>query len=378
MKISRLIVVDGNAPWVRSLFLAMPPEIHVRFLRVGQPLVFKQLSDKPWWTARRWQPLGPNAEQRWVIIPGWNKAPAISTWLTRRAATAAARGSNAAVIFTLPQYAGVAETTQLRPRVYYAHDPFEYYGWDREWTRQLESRMLQAVELTFSISRLLRDELALRALRGVHYSPNAVSSQFLTELRKSDSEIPPDLANIARPIVGCTGQINETYDWPMLGELAARMPDVSFIFIGPIVSDDPAHRAVIDGVLKGRANVHWLGPKPHADLPVYLRSFDVCLNPLSAGPHADRRSPLRLYDFLATGKPVISTAIAEAESHENQVWIGRDVFELESLIRSAVTGQRQVDANARRAYNVRNTWDSRALKLLAMIERCISTTAGES
>ena len=369
MKISRLIVVDGNAPWVRSLFLAMPPEISVRFLRIGQPNVFRKLSDQSWPTARRWQPCGQGASERWIIIPGWGKAPSLSSWLTKRAVKTAIEDPAAtAVIFTLPFYAPIAETSRCRSRVYYAHDPFEFYDWDKQRTRELESRMLDACDVTFAISRALRDDLTARTNRPVLNSPNAVSSSFVAAMRNMETDIPGDLAGISRPIIGCTGQINETYDWPMLAELANLMPDVSFVFIGPILAETPEQRSSIDAVLKGRPNVHWLGPKPHADLPVYLRAFDVCLNPLAPGAHADRRSPLRLYDFLATGKPVVSTAIAEADSHEGQVWIGKDAAELEQIIRSSLSGQRRVDAKQRREYLQRNTWEFRARRFLEMIE----------
>ena len=144
--IKRLVVLDGNAAWVRSLFLAMPEEIEIRILHVGQPRVFRDLSQKSWLAARRWQGCGPNASERWIIIPGWNKSPGISTWLTRRAVVSAAGAdpSSTGVVFSLPQFVGVAETTSLRPRIYYAHDPFEYYGWDPMKTRSLETRMLNA------------------------------------------------------------------------------------------------------------------------------------------------------------------------------------------------------------------------------------------
>jgi len=369
-RLRRLVVLDANAAWVRSLFLAMPAEIEIRIIHIGQPEVFRKLSKQSWFSARRWQRCGPNASERWIVIPGWNKAPTISTWLTNRAVNAAAFGEmqSTGVVFALPQFAGVAEGTRHRPRIYYAHDPFEFYGWDPAWTRALESRMLKATEAVFAISRLLRDDLQPRSGRPVYYSPNAVSADFVTRMQGADSAIPADLASVRRPIVGCTGHINESYDWAMLAELASAMPDVSFVFIGPVLAPNAAVQASIDGVLKGRANVHWLGPKPHDELPNYLRAFDVCLNPLERGPFSDRRSPLRFYDFLATGKPVDSTDIAEASSHEGQVWIAENSAEMKHNIRQAISGERQVDPVSRRAYVERNTWQQRALDVLEKIK----------
>ncbi len=376
----RLVVFDANAAWVRSLFLAMPPGIDVRLIHVGQPAVFRKLSNQSWLNARQWQICGPHARERWIIIPGWNKYPGASTWLAHRAALAAAAEKNddgmtldpksVGIVLGLPQYAGVAESVSLRPRVYYAHDPFQFYGWDREQTCRLEDRMLKATELTFAISRVLRDDLLCRSVNPVFYSPNAVSADFVTELRNEKKAArPDDLSGIVMPIVGCTGQINDSYDWDLLGELSLRMPEVMFVFIGPIQPESGAARDKIDSVLKQRENVRWLGPRPHAMLPDYLNNFDICLNPLKPGPHADRRSPLRLYDYLATGKPVISTDISEAHAHESHVWIGKDARDIETLIRAAIGGERQVDLESRRDYIQRNTWQARALLVLKQIQQ---------
>jgi glycosyltransferase involved in cell wall biosynthesis len=227
--------------------------------------------------------------------------------------------------------------------------------------------MLQTATVTFAISRVLRDDLAARTQQPVLYSPNALSSDFITAMRPGQSFVPAELLNLPRPIVGCTGQINETYDWAMLGELADRMPEASFVFIGPIIAEAAEHRTAIDAVLKGKPNVHWLGRKPHADLPAYLGAFDVCLNPLAPGPHADRRSPLRLFDYLATGKPIVSTNIAEAR-HDGHVWLADNATEMAALIRQGYSGERQLDLPARQKYIEQNTWEMRALDMLAKIE----------
>jgi hypothetical protein len=108
--------------------------------------------------------------------------------------------------------------------------------------------------------------------------------------------------------------------------------------------------------------------KWHAALPGYLAAFDVCLNPLAPGPHSDRRSPLRLYDYLATGKPVISTRVAEALMMGGQVWVGNDADEIISHIRAALSGARQVEPAARIACVNQNTWAVRAQNLLEKID----------
>src|SRR5207253_3195701 len=79
-----------------------------------------------------------------------------------------------------------------------------------------------------------------------------------------------------------------------------------------------------------KPNVHHLGVKPHSELPSYLMHFDVCFNPLIVNDHNDRRSPLRLFDYLATDRPILSTAIREAYEHAPFIEIGDS---LDSCIR---------------------------------------------
>jgi hypothetical protein len=373
----RLVVLDGNAPWVRSLVLAMPPEIDIRFLRVGKLAFMRSATRKPWRELRKWHSTGSRGVERWVIIPGWRTSPRISTWLVKRAVLSAvdthlsgqskANRSSTAVIFTLPQYAGVAEGITDVVRAYDAHDAFEFYAWEKKLTQHLQTRLLQACDVTFGVANALCDDLRARTLRPVRYSPMAVSSHFITALADPNLQCPVELAALPRPIIGCTGFINETYDWEMLSQLTTLLSDASFVFIGPVSEENGELRARIDRVLNGRPNVYWLGAKDHGDLPSYLHGFDICLNPLTPSAHSNRRSPLRLFDFLATSVPVVSTAIAEAAAHEGHVWVGANAEEIAIIIRQALSGERKVDLPARRQYLQRNTWEARARTFLQQL-----------
>jgi hypothetical protein len=71
-----------------------------------------------------------------------------------------------------------------------------------------------------------------------------------------------------------------------------------------------------------------------------------------------------LYDYLATGKPVVSTPVAEAAAHDDQIWIGGNATEIAHIIRQSLSGDRQVDFARRANYIQQNTWQQRALQLL--------------
>jgi glycosyltransferase involved in cell wall biosynthesis len=355
----RFLLIDGNQSWVRSLFSAMPNGLDVRSLRIMPGLGFSGPS---------WSRAVDGISDRALKIPGWTKLPALSTSLVRRAVKKAIAKFNIDVlVYTLPFYAGVAEhlTGQIA-QVYYAHDPFRFYDWDVQRTEHLERKMLEASDGTFAISRSLAEDLRKTSDHPVVYSPNATSSAFVERLTDAG---PPaeELTALSHPIIGCVGQINRSYDWTLIGSLADQLANATFVFIGPIFQEPPELRQPMEAIL-ARPNVKWLGAKPHSRLPEFLRGFDVCLNPLAMTEHNDRRSPLRLYDYLATSRPVISTAVQEAFVHDGLVHTFKAADEGAAVIREAIAGRLPVDMPARCRYIRQNTWEARAMQFLQHLE----------
>ena len=202
----------------------------------------------------------------------------------------------------------------------------------------------------FAVAVALAEDFRRETTTPVYHLPMAVSSSFL----RNAEAAPADVQSIRRPIVGCTGQINRSYDWDLIEEIRQR----------------------IDRVF-GRPNVHWLGPRPHGLLPDYLNAFDVGLNPLLMSHHADRRSPLRLFDYMSTAKPIISTAIREAFEHQEHLLIASSAEECVDLLREVLAGRIAVDAEARRLYIQGQTWERRAEHLLEGMMALIHPVTGK-
>ena len=248
---------------------------------------------------------------------------------------------------------------------YFAFDPYRFYDWDAKTTTTLEGRMLDRANVVFAVAEALSEDFRSQTRTPVVTCRNAVSRSFIQRMRQAPTP-PRDLANLRRPIVGCTGQINRSYDWDLIAELARRFPAVSFVFIGPMFDEPSPMREKIRSVLQ-MVNVHWLGPRPHEQLPEYLAGFDVCFNPLLVNEHNDRRSPLRLYDYLATDKPILSTAIREASVHGPLVQIGASAQQCTEILGRLVDGQHDGDLGERHHYIDQNTWENRASLLLETI-----------
>jgi glycosyltransferase involved in cell wall biosynthesis len=120
---------------------------------------------------------------------------------------------------------------------------------------------------------------------------------------------PADLAAIPRPRAGYAGWLKPQLDWALLDAVAARHPGVSFVLVGAAkhtdrLEADPAWRSLV-----ARPNVHRLGAKPPEALAAYPGHFDACLMPYRLDRYTDCIYPLKLHEYLATGRPVIGTPI---------------------------------------------------------------------
>ena len=128
----------------------------------------------------------------------------------------------------------------------------------------------------------------------------------------SQKPVPSDLKGIKRPVAGFVGVLFSFLDYELLYETAKGLPDVSFVFVGP--TEKSGKKGVEK--LKTLSNTHFLGRKAKEDIPGYVTNFDICLNPFKVDNVSRAVSPLKIYEYLACGKTVISTPM-EGLAREN-------------------------------------------------------------
>ncbi len=171
--------------------------------------------------------------------------------------------------------------------------------------RSLEIRLMRRADLVFVTARGLLDRK--RAFNPYTYlAPNGVDFFHFSRAWTADLAIPEDIRNLARPILGFVGAIAYWIDLDLIEFVAQARPDWSIVMIGPL-------RAGVDiGRLQHLSNVHFVGKKDWTLLPHYLRAFDVCLSPFKVSePIAVTANPLKVYEYLAAGRPVVSTDMPE-------------------------------------------------------------------
>jgi len=133
------------------------------------------------------------------------------------------------------------------------------------------------------------------------FVPNGVNKEFF-ELK--EKKTPEDLKNIPKPIIGYAGKIAKRIDVNLLSFLALKLPQVSFVLIGQVLD-----KKWVEKLFKLK-NIYFLGDKHYSQFPIYLAGFDLCIIPHNVGALENEGDSIKLYEYLAAGKPVVTTNIA--------------------------------------------------------------------
>jgi UDP-galactopyranose mutase len=166
----------------------------------------------------------------------------------------------------------------------------------------LEKQLFRQVDLVFTGGQSLY-EVKRGQHPAVYAFPSSIDASHFGKARTTVNE-PEDQAHIPHPRLGFFGVIDERFDVELLDEVAAKRPDWNFVIIGPIVKIHPE-------TLPKHANIHYLGGKKYNELPEYLAGWDVALLLFARNESTRFISPTKTPEYLAAGKPVISTSIRD-------------------------------------------------------------------
>jgi UDP-galactopyranose mutase len=197
----------------------------------------------------------------------------------------------------------------------------------------------------------------------IHPMPSSVDVQHFSVARRPLPD-PPDQAGIPHPRAGYYGAVDERLDLALLAELAERIPELQLVMVGGVVKISPSE-------LPRRPNIHYLGLKSYDRLPAYLAGWEVALLPFRLCAATEFISPTKVPEYLAGGKPVVSTPIRDVVrpyGEEELVWIASDVDEFVEAVRRSLGGieaERLRRADARLATM---SWDSTWREMRAHLE----------
>lgn len=216
--------------------------------------------------------------------------------------------------------------------------------------REYEDRLLPKVHAVFATSELLVTSLSARHAN-VHLIPNGADVAHFALAATELLPCPSDLDGLPQPIIGFIGSVQHWVDVELMADLARRRSQWSVVIIGGL------HKDV--SCLRGLPNVHLLGSKPYAELPAYLRQIAVGLVPFELCPIVLAADPIKVYEYLAAGKPVVATAIPRLQIFGEAVSIARHAKEFVEQIEQALVSDSEPERRRRQQLAQAHSWQER-------------------
>ena len=200
----------------------------------------------------------------------------------------------------------------------------------------------------------------------VHAMPSSIDRQHFMQAR-ARMEDPEDQKRIAHPRLGFFGVIDERFDTALIDAVAAARPQWQFVMLGPVTKIDPA-------LLPQRLNIHYLGSKKYEELPRYIAGWDVALLPFAINEATRYISPTKTPEYLAAGKPVVSTPITDVVRPYGQLDLVRIAGTPDEFI-AAIEDSLKPDATNKEwlervdQFLAQTSWDQTWATMCELIER---------
>lgn len=225
-----------------------------------------------------------------------------------------------------------------------------------------EIDLLKESDFVSTTSQLLQDKAR-------KYNNNCAMIQNATDyFHFNDSPPNGELGFlIDYPIIGYHGAINDWFDFELMERCSQRYTDYNFVLIGG--TDHPDFVSFRNRLAKFR-NIHLLGEIPYHSLPGYIAYFNVCLIPFKINQLTNSTNPVKFYEYLSTGKPIVTVNLPELEPFKDYCYWSRDSDEFTDNIEIALNEQeKDIKSGNRKRLAQENTWDIRFNNFKSLIEK---------
>jgi len=219
------------------------------------------------------------------------------------------------------------------------HSGFSFHSAD---ATALEAGLIRGADVVLASSRPLEARIA-RANREAVLVRNACDYEHFASVTHQGSD---------RPVIGYYGAIADWFDSDLVADLAERQPGWDFILVGSTFAADVAR-------LRSLPNVQLVGERPYAELPRWLSRFDVTVLPFRRTPLTEATNPVKAYEIMAAGLPLVSVPLPEILEFGDLVRLASTPAEFEEQIRAALADRDAGVVERRRAFARQQTWDDR-------------------
>lgn len=242
------------------------------------------------------------------------------------------------------------ELLQPATSIYYSRDYMLAVDYWKYHGEILEPKLIAKCDLCMANSTYLANYCRQYNPRSYYVGQGCDLGMF-TNL--TDQGLPQDVVAIPKPIIGYVGALQSIrLDIGLLAYIATQRPDWSIVLVGP---EDEVFR---NSALHNIKNIHFTGPKQPAELPAYIRSFDVCLNPQIVNQVTIGNYPRKIDEYLAMGKPVVATKTEAMSIFAGHTYLAATKDEYPLLIDKALKEDNPTLHQTRAAFASSHTWEN--------------------
>ena len=262
----------------------------------------------------------------------------------------------------------LAFTRHLKPRaiIYDCMDELSAFSGAPTAMREHEEELLARADVVFTGGQALY-EYKRHCHPNVHAFPSSVDVAHFATARLPQRE-PDDQARIPHPRLGFFGVLDERFDRELVASVAALRPDWHLIFLGPVAKIDPA-------VLPAGDNIHYLGARKYEELPTYLAGWDVALLPFARNEATRFISPTKTPEYLAAGKPVVSTSIRDVVRPYGTKGLARIADTPEEFVAAVDAALRESPSERLRqvdAFLTQMSWDGTWTRMYSLVTAALN------
>jgi GT2 family glycosyltransferase/glycosyltransferase involved in cell wall biosynthesis len=258
-----------------------------------------------------------------------------------------------------PSWGHVARATQRDwgwRIVYDCMDEWEDFPRVQSESLALERRLVQSCDLLVVTAQRLYDKWR-PFNRPMVLARNAADYDFYAQ-RCQPNELLSGIKINGHPIIGYYGAIAEWFDVELLAEVARRRPDYTFVLLGGVFDVDVS-------ALQQLPNMWLLGQQPYETMPQYLYHFDVCIIPFKINPITEATDPVKLYEYLSGGKPIVAVRLPELKPYRDYVYLADEPTDFAAQLDAALTNDSPMKIQQRKMLAQQHTWRDRYQTIIA-------------
>jgi hypothetical protein len=258
-----------------------------------------------------------------------------------------------------PSFFDLAKKLNKKIIIYHVVDEYSTYSdigaKKKKRIQKQEFKILEKVDVIITVSKnLYESKSAIN--KNTYLVQNAVDYLSFAKALNSEKQTPNDIFYLPRPIIGYSGLIANKLDFNLLKYMSDAYPNWSITMVGIINAKYCGSEIKL---LKQSKNIHFLGLKEIEEIPYYVNAFDVCIAPYKVNEHSKNMDPLKIYDYLATGKPVVTTNFPTAYLFKDVIKIAKTKEEFIKHVRDSLYEDNNNLMRERQKIAKKNTWDTR-------------------